>query len=141
MENFRKHFERTYEDDESYDFRVHTPANCAELNFPFRGEKMAKVIGAVAEGSRVAGEKVEALLIQRHYAFRYCSPARRSFLTGRLPPHVGQKNTPDAHIDFRMRTIAERLADAGYATGRWRGWRRPSLLRLFSVGFRPRPHH
>ena len=59
----------------------------------------------------------DALLIERHYSYRFCSPARRSFLSGRLPPHVGQKNTPDAHIDLRMETIADKLATAGYFTG------------------------
>jgi hypothetical protein len=59
----------------------------------------------------------EALLIERHYSYRFCSPARRSFLTGRLPPHVGQTNTPDATIDLRMKTIADKLAAAGYVTG------------------------
>ena len=52
----------------------------------------------------------------------FCSPARRSFLTGRLPPHVGQTNTPDAHIDYRMGTLAERLGAAGYATGHSGKW-------------------
>jgi arylsulfatase A-like enzyme len=59
----------------------------------------------------------EALLIERHYSYRYCSPARRSFLSGRLPPHVGQTNTPDATIDLRMDTIADKLAASGYVTG------------------------
>ena len=59
----------------------------------------------------------EALLIERHYSYRYCSPARRSFLSGRLPPHVGQTNTPDATIDLNMDTLADKLAAAGYATG------------------------
>ena len=59
----------------------------------------------------------ESLLIERHYSYRYCSPARRSFLSGRLPPHVGQTNSPDATIDLRMDTIANKLAAAGYITG------------------------
>ena len=59
----------------------------------------------------------EALLIERHYSYRFCSPARRSFLSGRLPPHVGQQNSADAHIDLRMKTIADKLAAAGYVTG------------------------
>lgn len=59
----------------------------------------------------------ESLLIERHYSYRYCSPARRSFLSGRLPPHVGQQNSPDATIDLRMDTIADKLAAAGYITG------------------------
>ena len=59
----------------------------------------------------------QALLIERHYSYRFCSPARRSFLSGRLPPHVGQTNSPDAHIDLRMETIADKLTAAGYVTG------------------------
>ena len=64
----------------------------------------------------------DALLIERHYSYRFCSPARRSFLTGRLPPHVGQTNTADAHIDFRMATIAEKLSAVGYECGHSGKW-------------------
>lgn len=64
----------------------------------------------------------DALLIERHYSFQFCSPARRSFLSGRLPPHVGQKNSADVHIDLRMQTIAEKLAAVGYATGHSGKW-------------------
>ena len=59
----------------------------------------------------------QSLLIERHYSYRYCSPARRSFLSGRLPPHVGQSNAADATIDLRMATIADTLTAAGYVTG------------------------
>ncbi len=82
----------------------------------FRGNALAQtpfIDGMVANDS---------LLIERHYSYQFCSPARRSFLTGRLPPHVGQTNTPDAHIDFRMETIAEKLAAAGYTTGHSGKW-------------------
>lgn len=75
----------------------------------------------------------DALLIERHYSYRFCSPARRSFLTGRLPPHVGQNNTPDAHIDLRMNTIAEKLAAAGYSTGHSGKWH----AGFFSMGQTP----
>eukprot|EP00051_Salpingoeca_urceolata_P001933 m.45302 g.45302 ORF g.45302 m.45302 type:complete len:545 (+) comp11771_c0_seq1:114-1748(+) len=64
----------------------------------------------------------EALLIERHYSYQFCSPARRSLLTGRLPPHVGQTNAPDAHIDLRMKTLAEKLGGAGYVTGHSGKW-------------------
>jgi arylsulfatase A-like enzyme len=64
----------------------------------------------------------DALLIERHYGYIFCSPSRRSFLSGRLPPHVGQTNTPDATIDLRMKTIADKLAAAGYATGHSGKW-------------------
>ena len=64
----------------------------------------------------------EALLIERHYGYKFCSPSRRSFLSGRFPPHVGQTNTPQAAIDLRMKTIADKLTAAGYVTahsGKW----------------------
>jgi len=82
----------------------------------FRGNKLAQtpfIDKMVTENS---------LLIERHYSYKFCSPARRSFLSGRLPPHVGQTNTADAHIDLRMQTIAEKLAGLGYATGHSGKW-------------------
>lgn len=66
----------------------------------------------------------EGLLLERHYTYRFCSPTRRSFLTGRFPPHSGELNTVAATLDYRMRTIAERLGEAGYHTahvGKWHG--------------------
>ena len=34
----------------------------------------------------------DGLELDQHYAFRYCSPSRCSFLSGRLPIHVNDKN-------------------------------------------------
>ena len=36
--------------------------------------------------------KVEGIMLQRHHVFMWCSPTRRSFLTGRLPAHIGSDN-------------------------------------------------
>uniref|UniRef100_A0A7S3NMA2 Sulfatase N-terminal domain-containing protein n=1 Tax=Aureoumbra lagunensis TaxID=44058 RepID=A0A7S3NMA2_9STRA len=67
----------------------------------------------------------ESLILERHYTYKFCSPSRRSFLTGRFPPHSGQDNGPDATIDYRMQTIAELLkCEANYVTiasGKWHG--------------------
>ena len=65
------------------------------------------------------------LLLNRHYAFRYCSPSRASFLTGRWPHHAHQDNIHQgqlfgANLDFTM--IPAKLKRAGYAThlvGKW----------------------
>jgi arylsulfatase I/J len=59
----------------------------------------------------------KSLHLERHYTFKFCSPTRRSFLSGRLPPHSGQANTVDATVDLRMKTIADKMKEAGYATG------------------------
>ena len=82
----------------------------------FRGNTIAKT---PFMDSMVAKD---ALLITRHYGYKFCSPSRRSFLSGRLPPHVGQVNGPNVTIDMRMQTIADKLASAGYKThhsGKW----------------------
>ena len=68
----------------------------------------------------------EAALFERHYTFKFCSPTRRSFLSGRLPVHNGVDNDETSAIDLRMTTIASKLQAAGYRTahhGKWHcGW-------------------
>ena len=66
--------------------------------------------------------------LERHYAFRFCSPSRSSFNTGRNPIHVNVGNdaltlfnAADAvsgasGIPRNMTTIAEKLKGAGYHT-------------------------
>ena len=64
----------------------------------------------------------ESLHLARHYVFKFCSPTRRSFLSGRVPPHSGQANSASVTIDLRMKTIADKLKSAGYTTaqaGKW----------------------
>ena len=48
----------------------------------FHGNKLIKtpIIDALVD---------EAAVLERHYVFKYCSPTRRSFLSGRQPPHSG----------------------------------------------------
>ena len=60
---------------------------------------------------KLVGE--ESAQIERHYAYMYCSPTRRSFLSGRVPPHSGQSNAGGATVDVRMHTIASKLQGAG----------------------------
>lgn len=61
--------------------------------------------------------QTEAVQLERHYTFKYCSPTRRSFLSGRQPPHSGEDNSVAATVDLRMKTIADKMKQAGYATG------------------------
>ena len=35
----------------------------------------------------------EAIELDRHYVFKFCSPTRSSILSGRLPIHVNQENS------------------------------------------------
>ena len=62
----------------------------------------------------------------RQYVYKFCSPTRTSFVSGRLPIHVNQENSateqPLAGIPVGMTTIAERLNATGYSchqVGKW----------------------
>lgn len=83
------------------------------------GEPRTPVIDALAK---------ESAVLTHHYTFRFCSPTRSSFLTGRLPLHVNQQNrppnVPGGGIPLGMRTIADKLRSVGYDTvhaGKWHG--------------------
>ena len=62
----------------------------------------------------------DGVLLEAHYTFQFCSPTRSSFLSGRLPLHVNQKQ-PDngataGGIDLRMTLISQKLKLANYTT-------------------------
>ena len=69
--------------------------------------------------------KDNGLLLNRHYVFKYCSPSRASFLTGRWPHHAHQSNMlvgSQMGLNINMTTIASKLKTAGYKThmvGKW----------------------
>ena len=74
--------------------------------------------------------------LERHYAYKYCSPSRCAFLSGRLPLHVNQGQPQGVlapgGVDLRMTTIAEKLQGANIEThfyGKWHvGQRSPANL-------------
>ena len=65
------------------------------------------------------------LILNRHYVFKYCSPSRVSFLTGRWPHHAHQYNIhPEVQLgaNINMTMIPAKLKNAGYKThivGKW----------------------
>jgi arylsulfatase B len=70
----------------------------------------------------------EGIILDHHYTFRYCSPSRSSFNTGRNPIHVNTGNdaltlmnsldpvSGFAGIPRNMTTIAWKMRSAGYKT-------------------------
>jgi len=80
--------------------------------------------------------------LSHHYTFRFCSPTRSSFLSGRLPLHVNQQNhppnEPGGGVPAGMSTIADKLRAAGYDThhaGKWHGGMSHARLLPIHRGF------
>lgn len=71
----------------------------------------------------------QSLILSRHYVYKYCSPTRSSFLSGRLPLHVNEENRkntkPGGGIHLGMTILPEVLKQspiANYNThlfGKW----------------------
>ena len=76
----------------------------------------------------------EGLELNQHYAYQVCSPSRSCLMSGRLPIHVNDQNSPPDHynpndpvsgysgIPRNMTGLAEKMKDAGYVThqvGKW----------------------
>lgn len=76
----------------------------------------------------------EGILLERHYAYKICSPSRSSLQTGRLAMHVNSKNTGVAArnaadpvsgyagIPLNMTGLGHKMRAGGYAThmvGKW----------------------
>ena len=67
----------------------------------------------------------EGILLERHYVYRYCSPTRRSFLSGRFPNRITTvqpddcsataKNLCSDFLPLAVQTLPEKLV----ATGAW----------------------
>ncbi len=73
----------------------------------------------------------ESIRLDQYYVYRYCSPSRSTFQTGRYPWHLGQQTTQNLNpmpgiacgINLKYKFIGELLKErAGYSTwalGKW----------------------
>ena len=93
--------------------------NFGHYNTGFSGNKEARTptLDALA---------ASGVRLTRMYAFKFCSPSRSAFLSGRLPYHVNpgqpQGVLAAGGVDVRMATIANKMQEAGLETvhlGKW----------------------
>lgn len=58
--------------------------------------------------------------LDRHYTYKFCSPSRSAFLSGRLSYHVNIFNDdptrPGAGIPVDMTLVSDKLKEANYST-------------------------
>jgi arylsulfatase B len=75
--------------------------------------------------------------LQNYYVYRFCSPSRSTFLTGRHPSHIGQQTGMNLNpmpgiacgINLKYDFIAKVLQRAGYRTaalGKWYAFDQPA---------------
>ena len=64
-------------------------------------------------------EATNGIMLERHYAYRWCSPTRSSLMTGRLPYHVLQSTN---YVDRRFNMMAAKLKQVGCESRREPGF-------------------
>ena len=66
-------------------------------------------LGALAKGG---------LVLSRHYTYMYCSPTRRSFLSGRFPVHIseGQADACSNYLPLNFTLLSAKLQGAGFVS-------------------------
>jgi cleavage and polyadenylation specificity factor subunit 3 len=65
---------REYDADPNTKIEFHSPRNTVAVELFFRGEKMAKVVGRLAEAPPVDGEKVSGILVKRNFNYHLMHP-------------------------------------------------------------------
>ncbi|KAF8658235.1 hypothetical protein AX16_002012 [Volvariella volvacea WC 439] len=56
------------------DVKLHTPRNCEELLLSFRGERVAKAIGTLADKPLQSGDVLSGLLVAKDYSYTLLDP-------------------------------------------------------------------
>jgi arylsulfatase A-like enzyme len=60
----------------------------------------------------------QGIVLERAYVFRYCSPTRRSFLSGRFPNHITGRQAPTCsnYLPLEFELLSEKLRKANYSS-------------------------
>ncbi|KPP76266.1 cleavage and polyadenylation specificity factor subunit 3-like [Scleropages formosus] len=72
---------REYEDNDEVHIEVHNPRNTEAVTLNFRGEKLAKVMGSLADRKCVQGQRVSGILVKRNFSYHILTPSDLSTYT------------------------------------------------------------
>ncbi|KAA0708560.1 Cleavage and polyadenylation specificity factor subunit 3 [Triplophysa tibetana] len=66
---------REYEDNDEVHIEVHNPRNTEAVTLNFRGEKLAKVMGSLADKKCAQGQRVSGILVKKNFSYHILSPS------------------------------------------------------------------
>uniref|UniRef100_A0A7N6A6M9 Cleavage and polyadenylation specificity factor subunit 3 n=1 Tax=Anabas testudineus TaxID=64144 RepID=A0A7N6A6M9_ANATE len=66
---------REYEDNDQVHIEVHNPRNTEAVTLNFRGEKLAKVMGSLADKKCVQGQRVSGILVKKNFNYHILNPS------------------------------------------------------------------
>uniref|UniRef100_A0A8C7NST3 Cleavage and polyadenylation specific factor 3 n=1 Tax=Oncorhynchus mykiss TaxID=8022 RepID=A0A8C7NST3_ONCMY len=72
---------REYEDNDEVHIEVHNPRNTEAVTLNFRGEKLAKVMGSLADKKCQQGQRVSGILVKRNFSYHILTPSDLSNYT------------------------------------------------------------
>uniref|UniRef100_A0A7N8Y609 Cleavage and polyadenylation specificity factor subunit 3 n=1 Tax=Mastacembelus armatus TaxID=205130 RepID=A0A7N8Y609_9TELE len=72
---------REYEDNDEVHIEVHNPRNTEAVTLNFRGEKLAKVMGCMADRKCVQGQRISGILVKRNFNYHILTPSDLSNYT------------------------------------------------------------
>ncbi|NP_001088278.1 cleavage and polyadenylation specific factor 3 L homeolog [Xenopus laevis] len=82
---------REYEDNEEVDIEVHNPRNTEAVTLNFRGEKLAKVMGFLADKKPEQAQRISGILVKRNFNYHILCPSDLSSYTDLAMSTVTQK--------------------------------------------------
>ncbi|RWS27769.1 cleavage and polyadenylation specificity factor subunit 3-like protein, partial [Leptotrombidium deliense] len=90
MNRLKAALQQEYEDDENPP-KIFNPRNTQSVDFYFRGEKTAKVMGTLAVDSPKPGHKLSGLLVKRNFSYHLLAPTDLNKYTDLMMSTISQR--------------------------------------------------
>ncbi|KAJ4483454.1 beta-lactamase-like protein [Lentinula aciculospora] len=84
------------------DVKIHTPRNCETLELSFRGERVAKAIGTLADNPPQANDVVAGLLVAKDYSYTLLDPRDLKDFAGLSTCTVSQRQRISLGVGWEL---------------------------------------